>query len=543
MDKCSYIRFLFGKIESEANMQTLTKKQKQVYDFVTTYVNENGISPTIEEIRKKLKLKAPSTVHEHVKVLREKGYLSKSKDSSRSLSVSKELKTVVEIPILGRIAAGAPIEVIENEEETVSIVDPRIKTAEGHYALRVVGDSMIDDGIFDGDIVVIKKQSVAENGQTVVAIIDDNEATLKRIYREKNRFRLEPRNQTMLPFHRKEVEIRGVVIQVISNIEDKPKQTQTKNKHGFNTVDLFAGVGGIRLGFERAGFKTVFANDFEPQCEHTYNLNYKDAKLIVEDIRKIGVDDLPKFDFLLGGFPCQAFSIAGYRQGFNDEKGRGNLFFDIARIIEARKPEGFLLENVKNLKSHDGGNTFKVIEETLRSLGYFVKSKVLNTMEYGNVPQNRERIYIVGFKNENYHNNFKFPEPVKLTVKVTDLLEKEVPEKYYYNGKPLFDKLKDSVTDQNKVYQWRRQYVRENKSGVCPTLTANMGTGGHNVPIIKDKKGIRKLTPYECARIQGFPADFKIPRLADSALYKQFGNSVSVPVIEAVARQMMQAMK
>ncbi|MFA5876835.1 MAG: DNA cytosine methyltransferase [Candidatus Paceibacterota bacterium] len=308
-------------------------------------------------------------------------------------------------------------------------------------------------------------------------------------------------------------------------------------------MDLFAGVGGIRLGFEGAGFETVFANDFEAQCKLTYDLNFSTSKLIVEDIRNIGIDDLPKFDFLLGGFPCQAFSIAGYRQGFNDTKDRGNLFFDIAKIIEKRKPEGFLLENVKNLKSHDGGNTFKVIESKLEKLGYHLRVKVLNSMEYGNVPQNRERIYIVGFKNEEYKNNFSFPDPVKLTKKVSDLLEKNVPEKYYYDGKPLYKKLKNFVTEEGKVYQWRRQYVRENKSGVCPTLTANMGMGGHNVPIIKDKKGIRKLTPLECARIQGFPNNYKLPKIADSALYKQLGNSVSVPVIEAVAKQMKKAME
>jgi DNA (cytosine-5)-methyltransferase 1 len=150
---------------------------------------------------------------------------------------------------------------------------------------------------------------------------------------------------------------------------------------------------------------------------------------------------------------------------------------------------------------------------------------------------------MVGFKNKDYSDKFEFPNPVKLTKKIIDLLEKKVLEKYYYNGKPLYEKLKKSVKDEGVVYQWRRQYVRENKSGVCPTLTANMGTGGHNVPIIKDKKGIRKLTPLECARIQGFPSDYKIPNLADSALYKQFGNSVSVPVIEAVAKQMRKAME
>ncbi len=524
-------------------MPNLTKKQKQVFDFISVYISENGISPTIEEVRKKLKLKAVSTVHEHINSLTSKGYLSRSENSARGLVLEKEIKSIIEIRVVGRIAAGYPIEAIENVEDTISIVNPSIKTSSGYYALRVIGDSMIDEGIFDGDIVVIKKQSVAENGQTVVAIIDDNEATLKKIYRENSRFLLEPRNPNMSPLFRTEVEIRGVVIQVISNIANRTESiVSKKTKHGFKTIDLFAGVGGIRLGFEQAGFKTVFANDFEPKCKDTYDLNFKDSKLVVEDIRKIGIDDLPDFDFLLGGFPCQAFSIAGYRQGFNDEKGRGNLFFDIARILDARKPEGFLLENVKNLKSHDGGKTFRIIQETLESLGYHIKAKVLNSMEYGNIPQNRERVYIVGFKNRNHHENFEFPSPVKLTVSISDLLEKNVPEKYYYNGKPLFERLKNFIKDEGKVYQWRRQYVRENKSGVCPTLTANMGTGGHNVPIIKDEKGIRKLTPTECARIQGFPLSYKIPKLADSALYKQFGNSVSVPVIEAVGRQMMKAM-
>jgi DNA (cytosine-5)-methyltransferase 1 len=525
-------------------METLTKKQKLILDFINLYTNENGISPTIDEIRKKFKLKAVSTIHEHINTLKKKGYISKSDNSARSIETKKESFRIIEIPIMGSIVAGQPIEAIEDRQDTISIINSSIKSPKEYYALRVKGDSMIDEGIFNGDTVIIKKQSVAENGQTVVAIIDDNEATLKKIYKEKNRFRLEPRNQSMLPFFRKEVEIRGVVIQVISNFDNKEEiKYQNKIKHGFKTIDLFAGIGGIRTGFENVGFKTVFANDFDAPCKQTYDLNFKDSKLVVEDIRKIGIDDLPEFDFILGGFPCQAFSIAGYRKGFDDPKNRGNLFFDIARIIEAKKPEGFMLENVKNLKSHDEGNTFKIIEETLKNLGYHVKAKVLNTMEYGNVPQNRERIYIVGFKNKEYYDEFEFPIPVKLTTKVTDLLEKNVPEKYYYNGKPLFEKLKKDIKEEGKVYQWRRQYVRENKSGVCPTLTANMGMGGHNVPIIKDKKGIRKLTPLECARIQGFPSNFKLPNLADSALYKQLGNSVSVPVVEAVAKQMMKAMK
>ena len=525
-------------------MSNLTKKQKEVFDFINVYLSENGIAPTIEEIKKGLKLKAVSTVHEHVASLIEKGYLSKSEKSARGISPTKLIHAVVEIPILGRIKAGYPLEAIEEVEDTISILNPEIKTADGYYALRVVGDSMIDDGIFDGDVVIIKKQSVAENGQTVVAIVDENEATLKRLYRKGKGFELVARNPNMPTLFKMDVEVRGVVVQVVSKIDNTPiAPVQKKKKHQFRTIDLFAGVGGVRLGFEKAGFKTVFANDFEENCRHTYDLNFKDAKLVVEDIRRVGVEDLPEFDFLLGGFPCQAFSIAGYRQGFDDKKNRGNLFFDVARIIEEKRPEGFLLENVKNLKSHDGGRTFEIIEKTLKDLGYHVKAKVLNTMEYGNVPQNRERIYIVGFKDKTYADRFEFPMPQKLTVKITDLLEDDVDKKYYYNGKPLFEKLKNDVTEEGKVYQWRRQYVRENKSGVCPTLTANMGMGGHNVPIIKDAKGIRKLTPLECFRIQGFPKHYILPNIADSALYKQAGNSVSVPVLEAVAKQMMQVMK
>lgn len=518
---------------------SVTKKQKEVLSFIDNFISENGFFPTMHQIKNGLSLKAVSTVHQHISHLKKNGFISSSGEIFKAKS-----PFVLDIPLIGKIAAGQPIEAIESVEDYVVAPGDLLSKGkkEDFYALKVVGQSMVDEGVFDGDIVIIKKQSVAENGQTVVAIIDDNEATLKKIYREKNRFRLEPRNQEMLPFYRKEVEIRGVVMQVIRKIEEEKKtMKKSKRTHGFRTIDLFAGVGGVRLGFEDAGFETVFANDFEPNCKHTYDLNFTTSKLTVEDIRKIGVDDLPDFDFLLGGFPCQAFSIAGYRKGFADEN-RGNLFFDIARILEVRKPEGFLLENVKNLQSHDGGRTFSIIEQTLKDLGYHVRAKVLNTMEYGNVPQNRERIYIVGFKNKDYYDRFNFPEPVKLTVSISDLLEKEVSEKYYYNGKLLYEKLKDHVKE-GSVYQWRRQYVRENKKGVCPTLTANMGMGGHNVPIIKDKKGIRKLTPYECARIQGFPEDYKLPKIADSALYKQFGNSVSVPVLRAIASKMKKAME
>lgn len=310
----------------------------------------------------------------------------------------------------------------------------------------------------------------------------------------------------------------------------------------FKTIDLFAGIGGMRLGFENAGCETVFSNDFEPACKTTYDLNFKTSKLHIEDIRNINPQSLPEFDILLGGFPCQAFSIAGYRQGFKDDKDRGNLFFYIADIIKEKRPSAVFLENVKNLVGHDNGNTFATIKSILNDLGYHVKHQVLNTMEYGNVPQNRERVYIVAFKNEEHYNKFKYPTPVTLTKTVRDYLEPTVGSKYYYNGKPLYDRIKDDVTDESKVYQWRRKYVRDNKKNVCPTLTANMGTGGHNVPIIKDANGIRKLTPIECVRLQGFPDWYQLPPISDGALYKQAGNSVSVPVIQAIATQMVSAM-
>jgi DNA (cytosine-5)-methyltransferase 1 len=312
----------------------------------------------------------------------------------------------------------------------------------------------------------------------------------------------------------------------------------------YRTVDLFAGIGGVRLGFEAAGFKTVFANDFDKYCKITYDLNFNSIKLNTDDIRSVEAKTLPEYDILLAGFPCQAFSIAGYQKGFKDDKGRGNLFFEIARIMEETQPLGFMLENVKNLRGHDHGRTYSIIEKTLKQLGYSIKTEVLNSMEYGNVPQTRERIYIVGFKSEKHLDRFSFPEPRSLKKSVWDLLEKKNLEiKFYYNGKPLSEKLKDCNIEEQAVYQWRRVYVRKNKKGVCPTLTANMGTGGHNVPIIRDKNGIRKLTPRECARLQGFPDGFKLPELADAKLYMQFGNSVTVPVIKRIAQNMQKALE
>jgi len=321
------------------------------------------------------------------------------------------------------------------------------------------------------------------------------------------------------------------------------KKHKITMKKGFNTLDLFAGVGGIRLGFERVGFKTIFANDFDKTCKDTYDLNFSEPKLTIKDIWKVDIKEIPKFDILLGGFPCQAFSIAGYRKGFKD-KEKGNLFFRIAEILEERKPTAFLLENVKNLKGHDKGKTFKIIKKTLEGLGYTIKAEVLNSMMHGNIPQNRERIFIVGFLDKKKAEAFDFPKVIPLTKSFREYTANEADDKYYYNDKPLYEKVKNDINSEFSVYQWRRKYVRVNKKGVVPTLTANMGLGGHNVPIIKNHKGIRKLTPRECFLLQGFPKNFKLPKnLADSKLYHQAGNSVVVPVIQRIAENMKRVLE
>lgn len=317
----------------------------------------------------------------------------------------------------------------------------------------------------------------------------------------------------------------------------------------FTMASFFAGVGGIDLGFEQTGrFKTVYANEVDSYPARTFMENF-DLSVDVRDINKVDASEVPATDVIIGGFPCQAFSVAGYRQGFDDAKGRGMLFFEMMRIVREHKPSAVLFENVKNLVGHDHGNTFKVILEALETEGYFYKHKVLNAMDYGNVPQNRERIYIVGFLDESACDAFEFPEKIPLTTKLGDVidLEGKKDDRYYYtDGKykgDIYDKLSEEMTDRNAVYQWRRHYVRKNMSGVVPTLTANMGGGGHNVPLVLSDTGIRKLTPHECFNVQGFPEDFKLPDdMAESRLYKQAGNSVCVSVIRRIAKNIAKAL-
>lgn len=317
-----------------------------------------------------------------------------------------------------------------------------------------------------------------------------------------------------------------------------------KNLKKLKSASFFAGVGGIDIGFSKLA-NTIYANEYNPKAIITFEENFN-LKVDKRDIKEVNVNDIPDFDLMLAGFPCQAFSIAGYQQGFEDKKGRGDLFFEVERIFKNKKPSIIFLENVKNLVSHDNGNTFMIILKSLESAGYFVKYQVLNTMNFGNIPQNRERIYIVGFKNKKTFEKFEFPKPVKLTTKLENVIDfnNKVDNKFYYTKDNFkhYEKLAEGIKLSDTLYQWRRQYVRENKSKVCPTLTANMGTGGHNVPIILTKNGIRKLTPQECFNLQGFPKKFKLPNLANSHLYKQAGNSVSVTVVENIASQIIKAL-
>ena len=313
-------------------------------------------------------------------------------------------------------------------------------------------------------------------------------------------------------------------------------------------ASFFAGVGGIDIGFSSTDkFEIIYANEFDKYPIMTYELN-SDIKVDNRSICDVKSDEIPDFDVMLAGFPCTDISIAGNRKGLFNEDGtytRSGLFFELIRIIKDKKPQIIFLENVKNLVTHGSGKTLEIVLESLKGLGYYCDYKVLNASEYGNVPQNRERIYIVAFNNKKSLERFTFPEPIELTKTIKDVIDfnsKENDKYYYTKGKfknDIFEKLEE-VIDDDSVYQWRRQYVRKNKSKLIPTLTANQGEGGHNVCIIKTKYGIRKMTPRECFNAQGFNKDFKLPdKMSDSRLYKQSGNSVCVPVIKRIADEII----
>ena len=305
------------------------------------------------------------------------------------------------------------------------------------------------------------------------------------------------------------------------------------NWNNFSFIDLFAGIGGIRLGFESVGGHCVFSSEFDENACKTYEANFGEHPS--GDITKIAAKDIPDFDILLGGFPCQAFSIIGKKEGFENETC-GTLFFEIERILKEKQPKAFMLENVRNLTAHDKGNTFKVIRTHLEALGYTVYAKVLNALDYG-VPQKRERIIIVGFKDNIL---FSFPDPVPASRKKTlkDILEVDVDEKYYVK-----DKIRESRLMRLKDPNYPKPYIsHENMAGSItphPYSSCLRAGASANYILINDE---RRPTEREMLRIQGFPDDFKIV-VTYSQIKHQTGNSVAVPVIKAVANQMINALK
>ncbi|MFW0110533.1 DNA (cytosine-5-)-methyltransferase [Rothia sp. P6271] len=306
----------------------------------------------------------------------------------------------------------------------------------------------------------------------------------------------------------------------------------------YTMIDLFAGIGGTRLGFQLTGrTKSIFSSEIDKFAAKTYKANYGEAPF--GDITKIAGDSIPSHDILVGGFPCQAFSQAGKKLGFEDT--RGTLFFEVARIIKEKRPKAFLLENVKNLKGHDKGRTFQTIENTLCNLGYGVYSTLFKAKDFG-LPQNRERIYIVGFDKEQIgnFNDFRFPTPLFIETRLGKILEDNVSDKY-----TISDKLWQG-------HQRRKAKHKENGNGFgCSlfdenspytnTISARYYKDGSEILIKQDGKNPRKLTPREASRLQGFPEEFIIP-VSDTQAYKQFGNSVAVPVINAIAKQILEVL-
>lgn len=305
------------------------------------------------------------------------------------------------------------------------------------------------------------------------------------------------------------------------------------NWNNFKFIDLFAGIGGIRLGFESTGGQCVFSSEWDADACKTYFENFGEHP--AGDITKISADEIPDFDILLGGFPCQAFSIIGKREGFADET-RGTLFFEIERILKAKQPPAFMLENVRNLVAHDKGRTLKVILEHLEALGYHVYWKVLNALDFG-VPQKRERIIIVGFKDD---VSFSFPEalPEELRKTLSDILETDVPKRYYVR-----EEIKNSRISRLKDPNYPKPYIsHENIGGSItphPYSSALRAGASANYILINDE---RRPTERELLRLQGFPDTFKIV-VSYTQLRKQAGNSVAVPVIASVAKEMIKSLK
>lgn len=303
---------------------------------------------------------------------------------------------------------------------------------------------------------------------------------------------------------------------------------------------MFSGIGGIDIGFRQAGYSIVWANEYDAAACKTYRHYFGDSYLVEDDIRNIKIANIPDFDVLTAGFPCQPFSVAGRQRGFGDK--RGNLFFEITRIIDSKRPKVVFLENVPNLMEHDEGKTFLVIFNSLAQFGYSVYYKVMAANEYCNLPQIRKRIYIVAFRDDIADHIYQHPEPVELILKSSDIVRRSEKQNdiYYYNGTDMYQYLARNMRDKEAIYRITDTEVRWTKNKMCPTLTANMGTYPDRVPVVWDDYGIRKLTLRECLDFQGFPKDFYFPNtITIDDAYKQIGNSVCVPIVKEIARNII----
>ncbi len=305
---------------------------------------------------------------------------------------------------------------------------------------------------------------------------------------------------------------------------------------------LFSGIGGIDLGFEQAGFEIAWANDFDAAACKTYRNNFPSTILIEDDVRNINPCTLSDIDVLVAGFPCQPFSVMGYRRGFNDP--RGNLFFEIARFIDVKRPKVVFLENVKNLMEHDNGKTFLVIYNALAQFGYSVKYKVINATDV-NIPQNRARIFIVAFRDIEDCDKFSFPQYTPLEATIDDVIDRSIKhdDVYYYGSESrYFKELNAKIVDKTGIYRIDDSGIATRKWEICPTLKANMGTYHDRVPIIRDDFGIRMLTPMECLAFQGYPKKYTFKGVSLKSAYKQCGNTVCVPIIKSIAAKLFELM-
>ncbi|MDD6653788.1 MAG: DNA cytosine methyltransferase [Treponema sp.] len=320
-----------------------------------------------------------------------------------------------------------------------------------------------------------------------------------------------------------------------------PFRNKKRSECKFTQIDLFAGIGGIRQGFQKNGGYTVYSSEWDKYAQKTYAANF--GEIPDGDITQVDENSIPNHDILLGGFPCQPFSQAGLKKGFDDV--RGTLFFDIVRILKAKRPKAFMLENVKQLKGHDKGKTIGIILNDLRELGYYVpEPQILNAYHFG-VPQNRERIIIVGFNRDylpDFFEDFHYPKGhIDSSVKVGNILETKVPDKFTISDKLYAGHIARRIRHKQNGNGFGFCIFNQNSS-YTNTISARYYKDGSEALIEQEGKNPRMLTPRECARLQGFPEEFIIP-VSNSQAYKQFGNSVCINVIDAVAKKMIEYME